>query len=220
MPFLTATRWPTQEEHVAALAPILKCFAGRPVTVRTLDFGADKRPPFLAAGPARGLLPPSALTAQLRAVLRAAGAARVRIMIPMVSTVHELATARGLLVAAGGRDTPLGAMVETAEALAVIDELAAAADFLSIGSNDLTAALLGLDRRDPALTPSRAADPAVLDAIASVLRAAAAAGTPVSICGDAAADPAVIPLLVDLGGRTLSVAPAALDEVRAQIRTL
>jgi phosphoenolpyruvate-protein kinase (PTS system EI component) len=111
-------------------------------------------------------------------------------------------------------------MVETPEAIALIDDLAAAADFLSIGSNDLTAALLGLDRRDPALTPARALEPVVRDAISATVRAGAAAGTPVSICGDAASDPSVIPMLIELGCRTLSVAPAALDEVRAQVRGL
>jgi phosphoenolpyruvate-protein kinase (PTS system EI component) len=220
MPFLAATHWPTADEHVAILRPILACFPGQPVTVRTLDFGADKLPPFLTPEHVRGLLPDDALRTQFAAILEAAGEARIRIMIPMVSTVAALQTCRRLLGEVTDQPVPLGAMVETPEAIAIIDDLAAAADFLSIGSNDLTAALLGLDRRDPALTPARAAEPVVRDAIAATVRAGAAAGTPVSICGDAASEPSVIPLLVEIGCHTLSVAPATLDEVRAQVRTL
>jgi len=220
MPFLGATDWPTLAEHVAVLRPILECFPGQPVTVRTLDFGADKLPPFLTPAHVRALLPDDALRTQFAAILTAAGSAHIRIMIPMVSTVAALQTCRRLLSEVTDQPIPLGAMVETPEAIAIIDELAAAADFLSIGSNDLTAALLGLDRRDPALTPARAAEPIVRDAIAATVRAGAAAGTPVSICGDAASDPSVIPLLVAVGCYTLSVAPAALDEVRAQVRNL
>jgi phosphoenolpyruvate-protein kinase (PTS system EI component) len=220
MPFLTATHWPTFDEHVAILRPILECFPGQPVTVRTLDFGADKLPPFLTPEHVRGLLPDDALRTQFAAILAAGGGAHVKIMIPMVSTVEALQTCRRLLGDVTDQPVPLGAMVETPEAIAIIDELATAADFLSIGSNDLTAALLGLDRRDPALTPARAGEPVVRDAIAATVRAGAAAGTPVSICGDAASDPSVIPMLVAAGCHTLSVAPATLDEVRAQIRTL
>jgi phosphoenolpyruvate-protein kinase (PTS system EI component) len=220
MPFLAATHWPTAEEHVATLRPILACFPGQPVTVRTLDFGADKLPPFLTPEHVRGLLPDEALRTQFAAILAAAGDARVRIMIPMVSTVEALQTCRRLLGELTDQPVPLGAMVETPEAIAIIDDLAAAADFLSIGSNDLSAALLGLDRRDPALTPARTLEPVVRDAIAATVRAGATTGTPVSICGDAASEPSVIPMLIDVGCHTLSVAPATLDEVRAHIRTL
>jgi phosphoenolpyruvate-protein kinase (PTS system EI component) len=216
MPFLAAVQWPSFAEHVAALAPILKQFGGLPVTVRTLDFGADKVPPFLDQANTRGLLPTHALVEQFRAIAEAADA-HVKIMIPMVSSAAEVRTCRALL---SKPNMPLGAMVETPEAVANASALAAEADFLSIGTNDLTAALLGLDRRDPSLTPARAAEPVVLDAIETVLAAAAETATPVSVCGDAAGDPAVIPHLVRLGCTTLSVAPAALDEVRALIATL
>jgi multiphosphoryl transfer protein len=220
MPFLNAAHWPTAGEHIASLRPMLDRFAGRPVTVRTLDFGGDKLPPFLGGDHPRGLLPPDALLTQFTAILAAAGDAHVRIMIPMVSTVDELRLCRSLLAEVSDGTTPLGAMVETPGAIEVIDDLAAEADFLSIGSNDLTAALLHLDRRDPALTPARATEPVVRAAIEATVRAGVHAEIPVSVCGDAAADPTAVPLLVAAGCRILSVAPAALDTVRAQIRTL
>jgi phosphoenolpyruvate-protein kinase (PTS system EI component) len=111
-------------------------------------------------------------------------------------------------------------MIELPEAVAAADALAAEADFFSIGSNDLSATVLGLDRRHPALTPARAAAPPVLRAIATATDAARRAGIEVSVCGDAAADPEVLPLLIGVGVTALSVAPAALDEVRARVREL
>jgi phosphoenolpyruvate-protein kinase (PTS system EI component) len=229
LPFLTATRWPDFDEHRAALAPLLDGFADRPVTVRTLDFADDKLPPFLRAGRAGALgrgLPlllaaPDAFAAQLRAIV-AAGGAGLRIMIPMVASVEEFLACRRLLdkAVAGGASPPLGVMVELRAAVAHAGALAQHADFFSVGTNDLTAALLGLSRRDPALTPLRAAEPVVLQAIAETVAEANAAGIPVSVCGDAAAEPVLVPLLIGLGCDSLSVAPAALDEIRALVRGL
>jgi phosphoenolpyruvate-protein kinase (PTS system EI component) len=159
---------------------------------------------------------------QFRAILEVGAEVDLRVMIPMVAGAAELRACRALLAKAaaevGTAVPPLGAMVELPEAVATIDTLAAEADFLSIGSNDLTAAILGYDRRDPALTPARTAEPVVLRAIEAVVEAAARHGRPVSLCGDAAADPDVVPLLLRLGVDTLSVPPAALDEVRALVR--
>jgi phosphoenolpyruvate-protein kinase (PTS system EI component) len=111
-------------------------------------------------------------------------------------------------------------MIELPEAVADIDAIAAAADFLSIGSNDLTCQILGLDRRDPAATPAMAAHPDVQRAIAEVVTAAHRRDLLVSVCGDAAADAEVVPLLVAVGCDILSVAPSAVDEVRALVRRL
>jgi phosphocarrier protein FPr len=171
------------------------------------------------------LAEPETLRAQFAGTLRAAGDAPVRFMLPMVTTAAEVDRCRALLDAAArwvGRPVPpLGAMVELAAALHEIDELAEAADFLSIGSNDLSAELLGIrDRADAALTPARTAEPVVLAAVAAAVRAAAAHHRPVSVCGDAAADPAVVPLLLGVGCDALSVAPPALDAVRALVRDL
>jgi multiphosphoryl transfer protein len=232
MPFLGATDWPTYDEHVAQLTPILTSLRGRPVTVRTLDFADDKLPPFLRTGRIAPLGPglplmlaePEAFGAQLRAILhcgRLCGV-RVSIMFPMVDSVSTMRRCRELAVAAaadlGLAVPPVGAMVELREAVAVIDDLAQVADFFSIGTNDLTAAILGLGRRDPALTPARLREPAVLDAVARTVRAGRARGVSVSVCGDAASDPALVPDLLSVGCRTLSVAPSMLDEVRAAVR--
>jgi phosphoenolpyruvate-protein kinase (PTS system EI component) len=233
LPFLEAARWPTEAQHASALIPLLRELTGRPVIVRTLDFADDKLPPFLVAGREGGLgrgLPlmlaePSAFTAQFRAVLSAAPAGDgLRIMIPMVADIGEFRACARLLAEAatalGVAAPPLGVMIELAEAVERIDELAAEAAFLSIGSNDLTGRLLGLDRRDPAATPMMTAHPKVLTAIARVVEAGRRHGRQVSVCGDAAAHPAVMPLLVGLGCEVLSVAPAALDEIRYRIRRL
>ncbi|WP_272918630.1 putative PEP-binding protein [Streptomyces sp. HUCO-GS316] len=190
----------------------------------------DKLPPFLAQGGRLGrglplmLAQPLAFADQFRSLLGAGAETDLRIMIPMVATVDELRACRSLLHSAAAElevaAPPLGVMVELPEAVAAADGLAREASFLSIGSNDLTCQILGLDRRDPAATPAMAAHPAVLAAIDQVVTAALRHHRHVSVCGDAAAHPLVTPLLIGLGVDSLSVAPAALDEVRARIRRL
>ena len=167
---------------------------------------------------------PDAFADQFRSLLGAGADTDLRLMVPMVASVDELRACRRLLEAAatetGAPTPPLGIMVELPEAVAAADELAREASFFSIGSNDLTCQILGLDRRDPTATPAMAAHPAVLDAIARVVDAAHGHDRQVSVCGDAAAHPLVIPLLIGLGCDSLSVGPAALDEVRARVRRL
>ncbi|MFE7168451.1 putative PEP-binding protein [Streptomyces sp. NPDC057616] len=233
LPFLNHTAWPTRNQHAAALVPVMRALSGQTVTARTLDFADDKLPPFLAEGRegerlGRGLplmlAQPDAFTDQFRSLLSAGADTDLRIMIPMVASVDELRACRALLDAAaaelGVSAPPLGIMVELPEAVAAADELAREAAFLSIGSNDLTSQIVGIDRRDPAATPAMAAHPAVLQAIAEVVTAAHRHRRQVSVCGDAAAHPLVIPLLIGLGVDILSAAPSALDEVRARIRRL
>jgi phosphoenolpyruvate-protein kinase (PTS system EI component) len=199
------------------------------VTVRTLDFAEDKLPPFLAErGPLGRSLPlmladPEALGTQVRAFLLM-GATDIRVMVPMVCSAAELRQCRDLVtrIAAdlGRPRPPVGAMVETREAIADIDAIATVADFLSVGTNDLSASMLGRDRRDPSLTPSSVREPAVLAAVAATVAAGERHGRGVSVCGDAASDPAAIEVLVGVGCRVLSVAPALVDEVRAVVRSL
>ncbi|MGP3923721.1 putative PEP-binding protein [Streptomyces sp. 8N616] len=233
LPFLNHPAWPTRNQHATALVPLLRALAGQTVIARTLDFADDKLPPFLAKGRQDGhlgrglplmLAQPGAFADQFRSMLRAGADTDLRIMIPMVASVDELRACRRLLRAAaaeaGVPPPPLGIMVELPEAVAAVDDLAGEASFLSIGSNDLTCQILGLDRRDPTATPAMAAHPAVLDAMARVVNAAHRHNRQVSVCGDAAAHPLVTPLLIGLGCDSLSVAPAALDEVRARIRRL
>ena len=233
MPFLDARKWPTEDQHAAVLAPVLGKLAGQPVTVRTLDFADDKFPPFLADQAVDGhlgrglphmLADPLAFTHQFRAILSTGAACDLRIMIPMVATVEELAACAQILAAVaaevGVAPPPIGAMIELPEAVDIADALAEQAAFFSIGSNDLTSQILRLDRRDPAVSPVLAAHPKVLQAIAHTVQAAHRRGLKVSVCGDAGAHPLVIPLLIGLGVDVLSVAPAALDETRARIRRL
>jgi phosphoenolpyruvate-protein kinase (PTS system EI component) len=226
LPFLEATRWPTRSQHAQVLAPILRELAGEPVTIRTLDFADDKLPPFLTAGQGRGLrlmlAEPEAFADQFRAILTAGTA--LRIMIPMVASLAEFRACRELLhteaTSLGVPAPPLGVMIELPEAVELADDFAAEAAFLSIGTNDLTGQLLGLDRRDPAATPMLTAHPRVLAAIAQIVTAAHRHGRTVSVCGDAAAHAMVTPLLIGLGCDELSVSPASLDEVRHRIRRL
>src|SRR5439155_533330 len=157
----------------------------RPATVRVLDFGADKTPPFLAGDPRRGidllLGMPAALGAQLRAIVRAAAETDLRVLLPMVETEAELAAAAAVLaeaaLAAGAPVPALGPMVETPRAACSADRLARRAGFMSIGTNDLTAAVLGIDRFAPG--SSLAHHPRVLGAIAATVRAARSAGIPI-----------------------------------------
>ena len=233
LPFLDAQSWPTESQHAAVLAPILNKLTGQHVTVRTLDFADDKLPPFLARGRegerlGRGLplmlAEPAAFAHQFRAILSAGSGTHLHIMIPMVASVAELRACREILAKCAAElgigAPPIGAMIELREAVELADDLAAEAAFFSIGSNDLTSQILQLDRRDPRLTPAMAAHPQVLRAIARTTEAAHRNGRRVSVCGDAAANPLVVPLLVGLGCDTLSVAPAAVDEVRARVRRL
>ena len=220
IPFISATEWPSESDHRRALDPVLGLLNGRPAVVRLLDFSGDKIPAFLAgrqAGLAALLGHPRALGDQLRAVLRTGRDTQLGVMVPMVSTLEEMALVRAALAdaaAEAGADVPeLGMMVEVAATASAADAFAGASDFFSIGTNDLTSQVLGLDRADPAMRPALAADPRMLALISRVVQAAGAAGVDVSVCGDAAADPAVLPLLIGLGVRKLSVGAARVPKV-------
>jgi phosphoenolpyruvate-protein kinase (PTS system EI component) len=224
--FLDAPAWPTEDEHRRALEPVLGALRGQVATVRVLDFGADKTPPFLAGARERGLhlllRSPDALAAQLRALLRAGRDCRLRVLLPMVEDRRELELAVALLHAAAAATAlpvpPLGAMIETPGAAAVVHDLADRAGFLSIGTNDLTSATLGEDRFGAGR--ARAHDPRVLALIARTTRAAHAAGRSVEVCGEAASDPCTVALLVGLGVDELSVGAARVGAVREWVRGL
>jgi phosphoenolpyruvate-protein kinase (PTS system EI component) len=216
--FLEATAWPSEAEHAAALIPVLAPLAGRIATVRTLDFGGDKTPPFLAGiderGVALSLAHPEQFEAQLRAIVAAGATTKLRVLLPMVEAAEQLRTARALL----GEAVELGAMIETPEAALRAAEIAAEADFLSIGTNDLVQYTLGLDRERPLATVQTAGDPEVLGHIARVVKAAHDSGLTVEVCGEAAGEPELAARFVGLGVDELSVSPARLDEIRATIR--
>jgi phosphoenolpyruvate-protein kinase (PTS system EI component) len=226
--FLDSRDWPREAEHRAALEPVLGALAGMTATVRVLDFGGDKTPPFLRGTSKRGiellLAHPNALAGQLRAAIETArDRCELRLLLPLVTSPDQVRAARELAreaaTGAGVAEAPpLGAMIELPEAAERAAELAAEADFLSIGTNDLTAATLGVDRFAAAGAPAH--HPRVLALIAKTLRAARAAGVPVEVCGEAASDPVSLPLLVGLGVDELSVGAARVGTVRARIREL
>jgi phosphoenolpyruvate-protein kinase (PTS system EI component) len=225
--FLEAERWPTEAEHRAAIEPALSLLSGRAATVRTLDFGGDKSPPFLSGVAERGvglmLAHPEELASQLRAIVAAAGRARLRVLLPLVRTGADLRDVRELLGRTLPPGTPppaLGAMIETPQAVSAVAEIARESDFLSLGTNDLVATTLGLDREAPLAAATSAAEPAVLRLVARTIEAAQVAGISVEVCGESASEPALAALYVGLGVDELSVAPPRLDVVRATIREI
>jgi phosphoenolpyruvate-protein kinase (PTS system EI component) len=216
--FLDAPAWPDEAAHRAALEPVLAPAAGRTATVRVLDFGADKTPPFLRGTAQRGLRlllgHAGELEKQLRAIGAAGAATDLRVLLPLVESPDQIAAVRPLLPAGA----QLGAMIETRTAVAAARAIAAAADFVSIGTNDLTADVLGADRFQPGAAVAH--DPRVLAAIAATCEAAHAAGRVVEVCGEAAGDPLLLPLLVGLGVRELSTGGARVGATRAAVRAL
>jgi multiphosphoryl transfer protein len=221
---LDAKGWPTQSQHVSFLAPILSPLAGRIATVRLLDFGGDKTPPFLQGTTRRGiellLDSPDALRAQLSAIVSAGAKTKLRILVPMVTRSEQIRSVRQVLATLlHGQPAPqLGSMIETPDAARGAAEIAEVSDFLSIGTNDLTPLVLGLERERSKSAP--VTDARVLRFIDKTVRAGCAAGIPVDVCGEAASDPVAMPILIGLGVDELSVAAARVGEVRKWIRGL
>lgn len=217
--FLDAHAWPTLERQTEFLKPILARLGGRPATVRLFDFGGDKTPPFLRGTTERGidllLSFPDKFRAHIRAILAAAGDGQLRILVPMVTSPQQMRLVRGVL---GENTALLGAMIETPEAAEAAEAIAAHSDFLSIGTNDLTQLVLGLDRERSKTAP--VTDARVLGLIAATVHAAHSAGIKVDVCGEAASDPKAMPVLVGLGVDELSVAAARVGQVRHWVREL
>jgi multiphosphoryl transfer protein len=220
--FLDSHAWPSFEKQVAFLTPILARLEGQVATVRLLDFGGDKTPPFLHGATSRGiellLESPAQLTTQLAAILVAGGKTKLRILIPMVTNPLQVNAVRECLEAAlDGRPGPqVGSMIETPEAAVRADEIARVSDFLSLGTNDLTQLVLGLDREQSKTAP--VTDIRVLRLIDATMRAGRAAGISVDVCGEAASDGVAMPIMIGLGADELSVAAARVGEVRQRIR--
>ena len=222
--FLDSRAWPTAEQQANFLRPILAPLGGRVATLRLLDFGGDKTPPFLRGATGRGiellLDSPEALKAQLAAIVDAGTDVKLRILIPMVTNAEQVVAVRQALAAViDARPAPqVGAMIETPEAALGAAGIAKVSDFLSIGTNDLTQLVLGLDREQSKSAP--VTDRKVLRLIDSTVRAAHAAGIVVDVCGEAASDAVAMPILVGFGVDELSVAAARVGEVRRWIRGL
>jgi phosphotransferase system enzyme I (PtsI) len=224
--FLSAKEAPTVEAQQAEYTRLLTAFAGKKVVVRVLDAGADKPLPFLndapEDNPALGLRGLRALRAseqilrdQLTALAAADAAtdADVWVMAPMIATVEETQYFTALARELGLKTA--GVMVEVPAVALLAERVLAHADFASIGTNDLTQYTMAADRLLGSVASLQDPwHPAVLQLIAHVGEAGAAHGKPVGICGEAAADPLLAVVLVGLGATTLSMAPAALADVR------
>ena len=229
--FMERKRPPSEDEQAAAYDALARAFAPAPVIVRTLDIGGDKPVPGIAFphedNPFLGwrgvrfcLDRPDIFKPQLRALLRAAVHGNLKAMVPMIAEVEEFRSVKRLLdecrselAASGVASGPieLGIMVETPAAAFLADELAAEAAFFSIGTNDLTQYVMAADRLNPRVAHlNRAAHPAVLKAVDMICRAALKAGIWVGVCGEAAANPDLIPVFVAMGVSELSMSPASI----------
>ena len=235
--FMDRTQLPTQAEQQALYGTVLKVFGNRPVTIRTLDIGGDKEAPYLRlpaeANPALGLrgirlalARPDVVADQLQALLAASTEGRLRLLLPMVADLADLRSMRALLQQAAARAgvatmPEIGIMIEVPSAALLADRLAAEADFLSIGTNDLSQYALAVDRGHPTLS-SRLdpLHPALLRLIATTASGAAHCGKWVGVCGGMAADLDAIPILLGLGVTELSVSPGMVPMVKSRIRAL
>jgi len=235
--FIDRNTAPDEAEQLEAYQSIAATLAPRPLVLRLMDVGGDKplrylplpteeNPALGLRGIRAGLARPDLLRTQLRAALRVRPAGSLRLLIPMVTDLSEMLAVRHvvdeLMVELGtpGR-IELGAMIETPAAALLASSLIRAADFLSIGSNDLTQYTLAMDRGHAELAGrADALHPAVLKLIAAAASAGAAAGKMVAVCGGAAADRLAVPILLGLGVRELSVVPAMVPVVKRGIRSL
>ncbi len=237
--FMNREEPPDEEEHFETYREILRVLGNIPVTVRTLDLGADKQPGGgghqsgpVGVNPALGLRAvrlclkdPSLFKPQLRAIIRASALGPIQLLIPMLSNIPELGQVLQLIEEIRDEfrsksikfdpSMPIGGMIEVPAAAVCADIFAQHLDFLSIGTNDLIQYTMAVDRvNDEVNYLYDPLHPAVLRLIRSVIEAGEQAGKPVAMCGEMAGDPRYVRLLLGLGLREFSVHPAALLEVK------
>lgn len=237
--FMNRREWPTEDEQFEAYRKVAEAMKGHPVTIRTLDIGADKQADpdstRTCTNPALGLRAirlclsePHIFHAQLRAILRASNYGKVKILIPMLSSQSELRQTMHLIERAKQslKDekipfdelVPVGGMIEIPAAALAADTFARKMDFLSIGTNDLIQYTLAIDRTDDAVAHLyQPLHPAVLQLIAMTIRAANKAGKPVSVCGEMAGDASLTRLLLGFGLRQFSMHPAHILAIKHQV---
>ncbi len=238
--YLGADHEPTEDEQYENYLAVVEALDGRPVVMRTLDLGADKvgslhlvepeSNPFLGLRSIRlSLRQPKMFRSQLRAMLRAAAKGDLKIMFPLVTTLHELRTARMLLrqvvedLEEEGVSLPekveVGMMVEVPAAVIMLEHFVKEVDFISIGTNDLIQYTMAVDRGNEYVADLYAGhDPAVLRMIRQAIDVALQAGVNVSVCGEMSAQPSTALMLIGMGVRWLSAPPTALPAVKEAIR--
>lgn len=237
--FLGRGELPSEDEQADAYIRAAKACGKFPCVIRTLDAGGDKdipaihlpkeANPFLGVRAIRvSLAHPELLATQLRAVLRAAKEGNAALLLPMIVSADEVDTVKKALARErealfGGAEAaprpPVGVMIETPAAVLSAGILAKRVDFFSIGTNDLIQYTLAADRTNAALSRLDGAfHPSVLRLLKMTVEAADKAKIPVTVCGEMAADPVAVPLLLGLGVRALSLAPAMLPQIRAVVR--
>lgn len=237
--FMDRTSAPTEDEQFDAYKTVAVSLKNKPVIIRTLDIGGDKeipymglkkeQNPFLGFRAVRYCLKNTDLyKTQLRAILRASAFGDIRIMVPLVTRVDELREVKKLVKEISAElkkdgigfneNIKVGVMIETPAASLIADLLAREADFFSIGTNDLTQYTMAVDRGNAEVADIYSAfNPAVLRSIEHIIEAAKANETPVGMCGEAAADKKMIPLLISFGLNEFSVTPASVLNTRKLI---
>jgi len=238
--YLNRRKPPSEEEQYAVYARTVEKLEGRPVVFRTFDLGADKMPRFDGfprpsatfgrTGLRYSLTVPELFETQLRALVRASAHGPVRVMFPGVSGVDELREATERLrrvreeLAREGvplEEVPVGSMIEIPSAALRSHKLAESCDFFSVGTNDLIQHTLAVDRTDAGLTSlSSSLDPAVIELLQMTAASAKARGIPLSMCGDMAADPLALPVVLGLGFTQLSVPLGMIPMVQETIRRI
>lgn len=248
--FMGRDNLPEEREQMESYRELIDTMAGRPVTIRTIDVGGDKllsaearkRNYFSSAekedNPALGLRAirftlanPNLFITQIRAILRAASGADVRIMLPMISSLQEIREAKRYIELAKtqlreeklefNEFVPVGIMIELPAAVICAEELLAEADFASLGTNDLIQYTLGVDRGNPSVAPLYdECHPAVLRLIRAAVKAAQKQNKPISICGEMGGRREMVPFFLGLGINELSMVPMQIPIVKEMIRSL
>ena len=237
--FMNRSDLPSEDEQFEFYRQVTQAMEGAPVTIRTLDLGADKQLTHMertqSANPALGLrairlclAEPQLFQTQLRAILRASHFGKVLMLIPMLSSVTELSQTLHLVEAAKhsldadgipyDKSIKVGGMIEIPAAALMVSSFVKKLDFLSIGTNDLIQYTLAIDRTDDTVAHLYdALHPAVLQLVVHTIRTATRAGTPVAVCGEMAGDPSLTRMLLGFGLREFSMHPAHLLAVKQQV---
>ncbi len=240
--YLTSEKEPSEEDHYNAYIDCVHRLDGRPLTIRTIDLGADKytqaqaetpeRNPFLGLRSIRlSLRTPTTFKKQLRAILRASAQGTIKIMFPLITNTGELRHAKWLLrdvmedLADEGtdfdRDIKVGMMVEVPSAAIMAGAFAREVDFFSIGTNDLVQYTLAVDRTNERIASMfNPAHPAVIRLIREIVKAGRRQNIPVSCCGESAAESDFAILLIGLGLRTLSVTGTSIPALKRVVRSV